>query len=161
MNDKAHDSLGFLIHDAARWLRREFEARGSQHGLSTAQWRLIVIATKEDGASQAHLAELLEIEPISVSRLVDRMEQAGWVERRPHRCDRRIRMVHPTPKAQEIYGEMRAIASEVYDSALHGLSAEDRAALLHGLRTVIRNLSGTESEAGSTTPLRKVQGQAR
>ena len=71
------DRLGFLIHDAARLLRKRFEAKGSAYGLSAAQWRLLVRLVKEEGVAQARLAELLEIEPISVSRLLDRMEEGG------------------------------------------------------------------------------------
>lgn len=71
------DRLGFLLHDAARLMRRRFEARASGYGLSSAQWRLLVRVVKEAGVAQARLAELLEIEPISVSRLIDRMEEGA------------------------------------------------------------------------------------
>lgn len=146
MTNTPHDSLGFLLIDAGRRLRRSFEAR-TAHGLSTAQWRLIVIVTKMGGTSQAQLADLLEIEPISVSRLVDRMEQAGWVVRRPHPNDRRIRLVYPTPQAEAVHVEMRAVADEVYEEALRGLSPGEREALLAALKTVIHNLSDPGSDA--------------
>ena len=84
------DRLGFLIHDVQRLLRKRFETRASGLGLSSAQWRLMVRVAKEEGISQARLAELLEIEPISVSRLVDRMEEGGWIERRSDAADRRV-----------------------------------------------------------------------
>ena len=78
------DSLGILLHEAARAVRKAFERRVSRHGLSSAQWRMLVAVTKcAEATTQARLADLLEIEPISVSRLVDRMEASGWVERRP------------------------------------------------------------------------------
>lgn len=76
------ERLGFLIHDAARLMRKRFETLGRRHGLSSAQWRLLVRVVKDEGVAQARLAELLEVEPISVSRLLDRMEEAGWIERR-------------------------------------------------------------------------------
>ncbi len=79
---RAVDRLGFLIHDSARLLRKRFEAKGSAYGLSAAQWRSLVRLVKEEGVAQARLAELLEIEPISASRLLDRMEEGGWIERR-------------------------------------------------------------------------------
>ena len=85
------EKLGLLIHDSARLMRRRFDARASAHGLSSAQWRLLVRVAKEPGIAQARIAELLEIEPISVSRLVDRMEDSGWIERRPDPADRRVR----------------------------------------------------------------------
>ena len=69
------DQFGFLLHDAARLMRRRFELRGSEYGLSAAQWRALVRLVKFGPMPQARLADLLEIEPISVSRLVDRMEE--------------------------------------------------------------------------------------
>src|SRR5688572_1895469 len=111
------DRLGFLIHDAARLLRKRFEARGSQYGLSAAQWRLLFRLVKEEGVAQARLAELLEIEPISVSRLLDRMEDAGWIERRQDAADRRVRMIFPTDKSREAFAAIKGVAGEVYDVA--------------------------------------------
>jgi hypothetical protein len=71
------DRLGFLIHDVQRLMRKRFETRASGLGLSSAQWRLMVRVAKEEGITQARLAELLEIEPISVSRLVDHWRRAA------------------------------------------------------------------------------------
>ena len=82
------ERLGFLIHDAARLMRKRFEMRAAGHDLSAAQWRLLFRIVKEEGMAQARLAELLEIEPISVSRLLDRMEEGGWIERRQRRMTR-------------------------------------------------------------------------
>ena len=96
------NTLGFLLHDATRLIRRRFELRGQAFGLSSAQWRLLVHLVREGSASQARIAELLEIEPISVSRLVDRMEQAGWVERRASRGDQRLVEVHLTPAGRAL-----------------------------------------------------------
>lgn len=139
------DRLGFLIHDAARLMRKRFEARASNLGLSAAQWRLMVRVTKEEGVAQARLAELLEIEPISVSRLIDRMEEAGWIERRADASDRRVRMIFPTPKARQAYAQVKSLAGEVYEEALTGMSGDDRRFLIQGLRTLVDNLSDDET----------------
>ncbi|GAA2846589.1 DNA-binding MarR family transcriptional regulator [Aminobacter aminovorans] len=144
MKNEGIDRLGFLIHDAARLVRRSFEQRGSEFGLSAAQWRLLVRLVKEEGVAQARLAELLEIEPISVSRLLDRMEEGGWIERRQGAADRRVRMIFPTDKALEAFSKVKAVAGEVYEKALAGLSDEERLATVHGLRTIIDNLSAGE-----------------
>lgn len=144
MKNEGIDRLGFLIHDAARLMRRNFEQRGSEFGLSAAQWRLLVRLVKEEGVAQARLAELLEIEPISVSRLLDRMEEGGWIERRQGSSDRRVRMIFPTGKALEAFSKVKAVAGEVYERALAGLSDEERLATVHGLRTIVDNLSAGE-----------------
>ncbi|MBL8581170.1 MAG: MarR family transcriptional regulator [Rhizobiaceae bacterium] len=148
MKDDVTENLGFLIHTAARLLRRRFEARGAHHGLSAAQWRLLVHVVKSEGIAQARLAELLEIEPISVSRLVDRMEEAGWIERRQDATDRRVRMIFPTERSREVFGEVKSMAGEVYDDALRDLSREDRRALVRGLDAIVRNLSDEQVSAG-------------
>ncbi len=139
------DRLGFLLHDAARLMRRRFEARASGFGLSAAQWRLLVRVAKEEGVAQARLAELLEIEPISVSRLIDRMQEGGWIERRADATDRRVRTIYPTAKSRAAYAKVKSLAGEVYEEALAGLSPEARRALVGGLARVIDNLSDGEA----------------
>lgn len=141
------DRFGFLLHDAARLMRKRFEARASAYGLSAAQWRLLVRLVKDEGVAQARLAELLEIEPISVSRLLDRMEEGGWVERRQDAKDRRVRIVFPTVKSRDAFAEVRGMAGEVYEEALAGLSPETRKATIQGLTAIVSNLSDPETAA--------------
>jgi len=145
------DRLGFLIHDSARLLRKRFEIKGAAHGLSAAQWRLMVRLVKEEGVAQARLAELLEIEPISVSRLLDRMEEGGWIERRQDAGDRRVRMIFPTDKSRAAFAEIKSMAGEVYEVALSGLAAEERQTLVKALNTIITNLSDGETPAAEQT----------
>ncbi len=135
------ENLGLLIHDVARLLRRRFEERGRGYGLSAAQWRVLLRVSKEEGLAQARLADLLEIEPISVSRLLDRMEEGGWVERRADPSDRRIRCVFPTAKSRNLYGEFKRTASDVYKDALCGLSVAEQKSLIHGLEVAAGNLA--------------------
>lgn len=139
------DRLGFLIHDVQRLMRKRFEARASGLGLSSAQWRLMVRVAKEEGITQARLAELLEIEPISVSRLVDRMEEGGWIERRSDAADRRVRMIFPTAKASAAYAEVKSLAGEVYEVSLTGVSPEDRRVLVKALEMMVENLTDAEA----------------
>lgn len=141
MKSENDSRLGMLLHDASRLLAKRFEARAAGEGLTAAQFRLMVHVAKEEGISQARLAELLEIEPISVSRLVDRMQDSGWVERRFDPSDRRVRTIYPTEKAREAFGRLKAIAGDVYEEALAGLAPAERETLLHGLRVVVANLA--------------------
>ncbi|MBD0415726.1 MarR family transcriptional regulator [Tianweitania sp. Rool2] len=144
MNTEPIEKIGFLLHDAQRLLRKRFDANAAQYGLSSAQWRLMVRVVKEPGIAQARLAELLEIEPISVSRLVDRMAEAGWVERRADDNDRRVRMVFPTARSRGVFTEVKGMAHQIFDEALTGLSLDQRHAFVHGLETIIANLSETD-----------------
>ena len=138
-------SLGLLLHDAARAVRKRFEARSQTYDLTSAQWRMLLRVCKtEGGAQQSHFADLLEIEPISVSRLLDRMEASGWVTRTADPKDRRVRLVFPTPKALEAFATFKPIADEVYAEALKGISADQRKLLLEALSSVIANLAQAE-----------------
>ena len=139
------DSLGLLLHDARRAVVRRFEARAASHGLSSAQWRLLFALKRLGPCTQARLAERLEIEPISVSRLIDRAEEAGWVTREPDPLDRRSKVVVPSAKALRTFEGIRAIAETVYDEALVGLNDGARRALYDGLRAIIANLGEPEA----------------
>lgn len=149
------NSLGFLLHDAARLMRKRFEVRGKDFGLSSAQWRLLFRLMREGQATQARLAELLEIEPISVSRLLDRMADAGWVERGKDPQDRRVNIVTPTEMATSTFKSIRAMADEVYDEAMAGMTAEDRQQLVRALATMAANLSAIETASASCPPTGK------
>ena len=145
------DNLGILLHDATRLVRKRLDRRIAHLGLSTAQWRLLVGTLRSGSATQARLAEKLEIEPISVSRLIDRMEQGGWLHREAHPDDRRARIVVATDKARRIGPEAKAIVNALYDEALAGLSDDDRCVLQAALVKISENLKAPdpskESEA--------------
>ena len=145
MKTDGTETLGFLLHDATRLVRKRFEAEGRANGLSAAQWRALVRIAKEEGVTQTRLADLLEIEPISVSRLLDRMEEGGWIERRAHTGDRRVRLIFPTDKSRTTFAAIKSVAGEVYETALSGLTALERQALMNGLATVVANLSASET----------------
>jgi MarR family transcriptional regulator for hemolysin len=134
-------ALGLLLHDAARALRRAFEERSAEFGLSSAQWRMMVHVCKVGSAPQSRFADLLEIEPISVSRLLDRMEAQGWVTRDNDPNDRRVRLVLPTDKALQAFDHIKTIAEDVYGQALAGLTEDERRILTMGLCTIVTNLA--------------------
>ena len=145
MTSDGTDRLGFLIHDAQRLLRKRFELRGAEYGLSAAQWRLLVRVVKDEGVPQARLAELLEIEPISVSRLLDRMEAGGWISRQQDASDRRVRMIFPTDKSRSAFTAIKSVAGDVYEEAVSGLAGEQRRMLIGGLNRIVENLSDGET----------------
>ncbi|MEP3439753.1 MAG: MarR family transcriptional regulator [Hoeflea sp.] len=151
------DQFGFLVHDVGRLLRRNFEKRGGEHGLSSAQWRLLVKVVREENATQARLAELMEIEPISVSRLIDRMEQAGWVERQPHETDRRVKRVIPTDKSLAAYSAIKAVAGDIYTEAMAGMTEAEKQALVSALAKVAENLSSDEPPIPCPAPTHQAQ----
>lgn len=152
METLAISNLGLLLHDSARLLRKRFEARSKGLGLPSAQWRLLVRLVREGKAPQARLAELLEIEPISLSRLVDRMAEGGWVRREKDPLDRRVNLVVPTRKALQAFEDLRGMSEGIFDEALAGISPEHRAVLIAALSTLVSNLSGPVPSAKGATP---------
>lgn len=155
MTSPNQDNLAFMVHDLARLMRKHFEARGRGYGLSAAQWRAVVRLVKHGPMTQAKLAEILEIEPISVSRLIDRMEQAGWAARRPDEKDRRANVIHPTDKAVDAYSKVKSMAGEIYEIALEGLSEDERRTLIKALATMTENLGKDENMTDDTAPITK------
>lgn len=134
-----------MLHDAARAVRRAFEDRSAAFGLSSAQWRLMVHVCKVGSAPQSRFADLLEIEPISVSRLLDRMQVQGWVTRAADPNDRRVRLVMPTPKALQAFDHIKLIADDVYGQALAGMTEEQKHSLRLALSGIVTNLAATET----------------
>jgi DNA-binding MarR family transcriptional regulator len=139
------NSLGFLVHDIARLLRRNFDRRVQSLGLTQAQWRAIVHLSRNQGMNHTALAESLEIQPITLTRLIDRMEAAGWVERRRHPSDRRAMQLYLTARARPILKKMRALVPGTIGDALAGLPASARERLTAHLQTIKRNLLAAEA----------------
>lgn len=105
MNEVRRDLL-FLLNDVARLLRVEADKRARLHGMTRAQWGILIWLQRQPGLSQKELAEILEVEPITVARLVDRLEARGMVERRPDPRDRRIWRLHLLPPARAVLHEI-------------------------------------------------------
>lgn len=144
-------SLGFLLSDAARLLRRRFEQESRDIPMTSAQLQIIARLTRNEGIGQAGLAGLLDIEPMTLSRHVDRMEAAGLVERRQDPNDRRARQLFSTEKSRALLSPMRAKAEIVYEQVQAGLSEAERAALHAALTLIITNLSAAETAQDSAS----------
>jgi MarR family transcriptional regulator for hemolysin len=147
-------NLGFLLHDVARLLRRNFDRRLQSLGLTQAQWRAIVHLSRSEGMTQIALADSLDVQAITIARLIDRMESAGWVQRRNHPLDRRAVQLYLTPRCQPILAEMERRASETFDEALTGLPAATQKHVVDALQRMKQNLVAAESAAASIQPPR-------
>lgn len=129
-------SFGLLIYEISRQMRKRLEQRAKGLGLTRAQWQALVKLKRNPDLSQAQLADMLDLEPITVSRLLDRMEEAGLIARRPHPTDRRIRLVSVTETARPILDEFRVLVDELHEEILGQLSAADRAGLIDQLTAI-------------------------
>ena len=104
--DEFHRDLMFLLHDVARLLRVDADRRARLHGMTRAQWAILIWLERQPGISQKELSEILEVEPITVARLIDRLEARGMVERRPDPRDRRIWRLHLLGPARDVLHEI-------------------------------------------------------
>ncbi len=135
-------SFGFLAHDVARLFGRRFNQRALvELGLTRAQCRLLGYLARNEGINQAGLADLLEVKPMTLVRQIDRMEQDGWIARRPDPGDRRARRLVLTAKARPILTRILGISTEVRGEAFASLSEEEGRQLIDLLARVHRNLS--------------------
>ena len=137
------ETLGFLLSDVSRLLRRRFDERARTSGASVAQWRVLKILKRQEGLHKGQLAELLEVEPITCCRMIDRLEEAGLVERRRDPADRRAWRIHLTDKARPVLAELKELGAGLIEEALQGLSARQRDELIASLNAVRSNLTQT------------------
>jgi DNA-binding MarR family transcriptional regulator len=134
-------AFGFVLHETARLFGKRFDQKVRGIGLTRAQCQVLFRLIMNEGLNQARMAELLEIEPISLARLIDRMEQAGWVVRRPDPADRRARLLYLAAKAKPMFERVVAVGLETRAEAMTGLNNAERERLLDLLLRVRGNLS--------------------
>jgi DNA-binding MarR family transcriptional regulator len=114
-------SFGYLLNDVTLLFRKHFDRRAMAFGLTRAQWRAIKMLHHQPGLRQTELAERLEMEPIAVGRVIDRLQAAGFVERRADPADRRAWRLHVTGQAVVIVDDMELIARDLRRDATRGI----------------------------------------
>ncbi|RZU47134.1 DNA-binding MarR family transcriptional regulator [Fluviicoccus keumensis] len=135
------DSLGFLISDVARLMRRSFGQRLEGSNLTMAQARALIFVARNEGVRQIDLADLLEVQPITLARLIDQLSADGLVERRSDPDDRRAYRIFLTPAAAPQIAIIENVAAAIRADALNNLNPDQADALIHALRTMRDNLS--------------------
>ena len=142
-NAAVRRTLGFLLRDTSRLMRRRFVqcARARGVPLNRSEASVLIHVDREPGMSQSQLAEQLDLEAISLVRLIDSLQEAGLVERRPHAHDRRIRTLWLTAAAKPILAQVLAVRADVRAQAMAGVSETDQEKLLDLLVAVRGNLA--------------------
>lgn len=131
------ESIVILLADLSRLLRRSFDQRARSIGVTRAQWRVITMLARHEGINQGGLAELIEVEPITLCRMVDRLSEAGLVERRTDPADRRAWRLFLTDKARSLLDDLRLLATGLNEEVMDGISDGEQAQL-RGLLTAMR-----------------------
>jgi DNA-binding MarR family transcriptional regulator len=140
MGDSSSE-LGFLLHDVARLMRKRFEQHARGFGLTRSQWQVLAYLSRNEGISQTRLADLLDLEPITLSRIVDRLVEAGFVARIPHVSDRRVWCLRLTEAAVLKLNQVRELGEKTRCETLADVSELERARLIKTLSTMRANLS--------------------
>lgn len=133
-------SLGFLLADVSRLVRRRFDQRASGLGLTRAQWRVLAQLRRREGINQTALAEILEIEPITLGRHIDRLVEKGFVERRADPADRRAWRLHLRSEVQPVLNRLREMSGATSREALAGIAEADRDRLIELLIIIKGNM---------------------
>jgi MarR family transcriptional regulator for hemolysin len=141
MQDNPDVNFGFLVSDVARLLREKFNATAQELGLTLAQARVLVHLARNEGISQVALSAILEVQPITLLRQIDRLEKAGLVQRRVHPNDRRMQQLYLTPASQPLLQRIFAVGTELQGEVMAGLSEAERSQLLDSLARVRCNLA--------------------
>ncbi len=150
----ALESIPFEIAETAHSLRREFDRRAAPLGVTRAQWRALAWLGREPGLRQVELADHLDIEPITLCRIVDRLEESGLVERRRDPEDRRAWRLHLTPKGEPLLEQMRALAGQMAQEAFEGVTPQTIDLLREALAQVRENLSAAPVSPNEISPKR-------
>lgn len=134
------DNPAYLITDSARLLRRAFDGRVRALGVTGPQARLLLLLARAEGENQGFFAERLEVEPITLCRMVDRMAESGLIERRRDPADRRAWQLHLTSHSRSIVSDLRRCANALVEEAFAGVSATERSRFVGVIQTVQANL---------------------
>ena len=135
------ENPGSRLADVSRLMRRSFDARARGIGVTRPQWQVLSALRRHEGINQGKLADLLDVEPITVCRMVDRLQEASLVERRTDPTDRRSWRLFLTAKAHELLGQLRPLADALLEQAFEGVEEKERVRLMETLERMRLNLT--------------------
>ena len=138
-------TFGFLVTDVTRLMRKHFDRRAVRFNLTRAQWRALKLLSHREGMTQRELAEMIEMEPIAVGRVIDRLQKAGFVERRADPNDRRAWRLYLTARAHAVVDDMDSISSGLFRDAQKGISAADLKTMISVLGRMKDNLTALDN----------------
>ena len=132
--------FGFILNDVARLLRTYADYKAAQFGITRAQWAVLVRMERSEGMNQTELADMLDLQPITLTRLLDKLSDSGLIERRPDPGDRRAKRLFLTPAARPLLKRLAELGEETMTSTLAGIDPESIAKMVSQLAIVKENL---------------------
>ncbi|MGY2850781.1 MarR family transcriptional regulator for hemolysin [Bradyrhizobium sp. USDA 4510] len=144
----------FTLGEVFRLIRVYADKEAARYGITRAQWAVLSKVERQEGLKQTELAELLEVQPITLTRLIDKLCDNGWIERRSDENDRRVNRLYLKKAARPLLGKLAGLRSELTATALEGISPADAYRLLTQLESIKENVrNAVQTPAGE--PSRK------
>jgi DNA-binding MarR family transcriptional regulator len=145
--DSVDANFLFTLGELARLVRAYADRQAARYGITRAQWAVLAKVERFEGMKQTELAEQMEMQPITLTRLVDRLCDAGWIERRDDETDRRVNRLYLRKAARPLLAKLSGLRSEITETALEGISSADAQRLLTQLETVKENVRNAIADA--------------
>jgi MarR family transcriptional regulator, transcriptional regulator for hemolysin len=130
----------FTLGEVFRLVRAYADKQAAHHGITRAQWAVLAKVERSEGMKQSELAELMEMQPITLTRLIDKLCDNGWIERRGDDSDRRVNRLYLKKAARPLLGKLAGLRSELTATALEGISPQDAHRMLAQLETIKDNV---------------------
>lgn len=145
-------NLLFTLGELSRLLRVYADKEASRFGITRAQWAVLAKVERSEGMKQSELAELLEMQPITLTRLIDKLCESDWIERRSDATDRRVNRLYLRKSGRHLLGKLSGLRSELTASALQGIHPADAHRLLTQLETIKENVRHAIQHGGAEPP---------
>jgi MarR family transcriptional regulator, transcriptional regulator for hemolysin len=144
--------FGFILNDVARLLRTYADHRAAQFGITRAQWAVLVRVQRAEGLNQSELAETLDLQPITLTRLLDKLCDNGLIERRADPADRRVKRLFLTPAARPLLEQLSVLGEETMANALSGVEQASVQQMIEQFTIVRENLRRLIHHRGTSDP---------
>ena len=141
------DTIGFAIGEASRLMRQRFDEYARTYGVTRSQWLVLIALMRQEPVSQVKLASYLEVEPMSLCRMADRLQAVGLLERTPDPDDRRVRLLTLSDKARDLLSTLRAYSGRVQEYIMADFSADEREKLFEQIRVIGERLKDPALDA--------------
>jgi MarR family transcriptional regulator for hemolysin len=147
----------FTLGEVQRMMRAYADREAARYGITRAQWAVLAKVERNEGMKQSELAEQMEMQPITLTRLIDKLCDNGWIERRGDDTDRRVNRLYLRKAARPLLGKLAGLRSELTATALDGISPTDAQRMLAQLEMIKENVRNAIQTFESETPRSKEQ----
>ena len=143
---KTRAPMGYLIHEVARLMKRRFEDEARLHDITLPQWRTLSQIALNEGVTQAQLAAAVDLDPMTISGVLNRLEKRGLIDRFPDPADSRAKLARLTAEGEALFETARTVGLAMYETALQGVSKADQDLVVAALSKMRDNLTGQTAE---------------